>query len=122
MLFTASSGRGVPLPALTALLFLRAIALCVAELLALFRRGRFDLRPHDVAHGRDEIRDDVPLLAIPLLDEHGAVALVILARHLHGMREPLHPDLLESLVGQIQIFQAPAHLFAGGGTLAVLAL
>ena len=62
-----------------ALLLLRAVALRVVELLALFDRGRLDLRADDVAHGLHPVGDDVPLLAVPLLDEHGAVALVVLA-------------------------------------------
>src|SRR5688572_5053676 len=89
MLLTASSGRDVPFPALTALLFLRAVALRVVELLRLVDGCRFDLRPHDVTHGRDPVRHDVPLLAVPLLHEDGPVALVVLARHLHRVGEAL---------------------------------
>src|SRR5882724_3199947 len=102
MLLTASSGRGVPFPAVTSLLFLRAIALGVVELLAFVDRGRLDLGPHDLLHGRDPVGDDVPLLAVPLLDEHGAAALVVLAGDLDGMREALRADLLEALLGEVE--------------------
>src|SRR5213593_4413294 len=110
MLLTASSGRAAPFPALTPLLLLAAVALRVAELLGLVHGGRLDLRAHDVLHGLDPIRDDVPLLAVPLLDQDGAAALVVLARDLDRVGEALHPDLLEALLGQVQVLEAPAHL------------
>src|ERR1051325_11503991 len=95
MLFTARSGGRAPLPLIAALLLLRAVALRVVELLALFGRRRLDLRPHDVAHRLDPVGDDVPLLAVPLLDQHGAVAFVVLAADLDRMREALHSELVE---------------------------
>src|SRR5438094_4227573 len=114
MLLTASSGRAAPFRTLTPLLLLAAVALRVPELLALFDGGRLDLRAHDVLHGLDPVRDDVPLLAVPLLDEDGAAALVILARDLYRVGEALHPDLFEALLGQVQVLEAPAHLLARG--------
>src|SRR5438128_11174099 len=113
MLLTASSGRAVPVPALTSLLLLAAVALAIAELAALFDGGRLDLRAHDVLHGLDPVRDDIPLLAVPLLDQDRAAALVVLARDLDRMREALHPDLVEALLGEIEILEAPANLLAG---------
>src|SRR2546430_16503187 len=114
MLLTASSGRVAPFRTLTSLLLLAAVALRVPELLALFDGGRLDLRAHDVLHGLDPVRDDVPLLAVPLLDEDGAAALVILARDLDRVGEALHPDLFEALLGQVQVLEAPAHLLGRG--------
>src|SRR5215470_9072309 len=110
MLLTTSSGRAAPFPPLTPLLLLAAIALRVAELLSLLDGGRFDLRAHDVLHRLHPVRDDVPLLTVPLLHEDGAGALVVLARHVDGMRELRHPQLLEPLVGEVEVLEAPANL------------
>src|SRR5713226_6888172 len=49
----------------------RAVALRVVELLALLDGGRFDLRADHVAHRREPLRNDLPLLPVPLLDQHG---------------------------------------------------
>src|SRR5438132_10442055 len=114
MLLTASSGRAAPFRTLTSLLLLAAVALRVPELLALFDGGRLDLRAHDVLHGLDPVRDDVPLLAVPLLDEDGAAALVVVARDLDRVGEALHPDLFEALVSQVQVLEVPAPLVGLG--------
>src|SRR2546430_9491303 len=98
VLLTDRIGRDIPFPALTSLLLLAAVALRVAELLGLVDGGRLDLRADDVLHGLDPVRDDVPLLAVPLLDQDRAAALVVLARDLDRVREALHPDLLEALL------------------------
>src|SRR5262245_26706304 len=122
-LVTASSGRGRSLTApfdVPVLLLLRAVALSVAELLALLDRGRLELGPHHLAHGRDPVGDDVPLLAVPLLDEHGTVALVVLAGHLDRVREALHAELIEPRLREVQVLEAPAHLLAGERLVAVL--
>src|ERR1700682_4415333 len=66
-----------------------AVALRVVELLALLDGGRLDLRAHHLTHRLGPPRDDLPLLAVPLLDEHGAVALVVLAGDLDRPREDL---------------------------------
>src|SRR5206468_5980399 len=113
MLLTDRIGRDLPFPALTSLLLLAAVALRVAELLGLVDGGRLDLRADDVLHGLDPVRHDVPLLAVPLLDEDRTAALVVLARDLDRMREALHPDLVEALLGEIEILEAPANLLAG---------
>src|SRR3989442_3790591 len=120
MLLTASSGRAVPFPALTSLLLLAAVALRVAELLGLVDGGRLDLRADDVLHGLDPVRDDVPLLAVPLLDQDRAVALVVLAPDLYRVLKALHPDLVEALLGQAQVLEAPAHLLGRRGRPAAL--
>src|SRR5881409_2728232 len=88
MLLTASSGRAAPFPALTPLLLLAAVALRVAELLGLVHGGRLDLRAHDVLQGLDPVRDDVPLLAVPLLDQDRTAALVISQLTLIGCVKP----------------------------------
>src|SRR5689334_3961524 len=110
MLLTANSGRAAPFPALTSLLLLAAVALRVLELLALVHRGRLDLRAHDFPHRLDPVRDDVPLLAVPLLHENRTVALVVLARDVDGMCELRHPELFEALFGEVEVFEAPPDL------------
>src|SRR5438067_5631350 len=105
MLLTASSGRAAPLPTLTALFLLAAIALRVLKLLPLVHRRRLDLWPDDLLHGLDPVRHEVPLLAVPLLDHHGTAALVVVTAHLDRVREAFHPELLQPLVREIQIFE-----------------
>src|SRR5215510_11519597 len=95
------------------LLLLGAVSHGVPELLALLCRGRLDLGAHDVAHGSDPLGDHLPLLAVPLLDEDRAAPLVILAGDLHRMGEALHPEVVQSLVGEVQVLEAPADLFLG---------
>src|SRR5215475_7975632 len=119
MLFTDRRAWPATAPG-PALLLLRAIARGVAELLALLDGGRLDLRAHHLAHRRYPLGDDRPLLAVPLLEQHGAVALVVLARHLDGMGQALHPELLEALVGQVQVLEPPAELLAGRRLVAEL--
>src|SRR5207253_7533442 len=95
MLLTARSGRGASLDTGAPLLLLRAVAHRVAELLRLLDSRRLDLRPDHVAHRRNPVGDDVPLLAVPLLDQDGAVALVVLTGNLDRVRKVLHADLLK---------------------------
>src|SRR5687767_6141968 len=120
MLLTDRIGPGVPLPALMSSLLFAAVPLRVPELLALLDRGRLDLRANDVAHRRDPVGDQGPLLPVPLLDANRSVALVVLAAHLEGVREALHAELLEPLVGEVQILEAPADLLGGRRRLGAL--
>src|SRR2546428_3661219 len=120
MLLTESSGRGAPPTPLTSLLLLRAVAHGVAELLGLLHRGRFQLRAHDLADGLDPVGDDGPFLAVPLLDQGQPVALVVLAGDPEGAHHALHAQLLEALLGEVQVLEAPPHLLAGERLVAVL--
>src|ERR1700738_2701003 len=122
MLFTESSGWAASLttaPSLRLVLF-GAVAHRVPELLALFHRGRFELRADDLLHGLDPVGDDVPLLAVPLLDQHRPAALVVLAGHLHRVGEALEPDLVQAGLGEAQVLVAPADLLGGQRLVAVL--
>src|SRR5262245_59621753 len=96
-LLTESIAPALSARACAPLLLLRAVARGVAELLALLDGGSLDLRPHHVLHHRHPLGHEVPLLAVPLLEHHRPRSLVVLARHLDGMREALHPELLEPL-------------------------
>src|SRR5947209_10633705 len=101
------------------LLLLGTVAHGVAELLPLLDGRGLDLRADDVAHGRDPVRHDGPFLAVPLLDEHRPIALVILAGDLDRVREALHAQLLEPLLGEVEVLHAPADLLAGERLVAV---
>src|SRR5512143_1697120 len=114
MLFTESSGAASLTTASSLRLVLfGAVAHRVSELLALLHRGRLELRAHDLPHGLDPVGDDVPLLAVPLLDQDRPAALVILAGHLHRVGEALEPDLVQPGLGEAQVLVAPAHLLGG---------
>src|SRR4026207_746279 len=92
MLFTEISGRARSLTTTaTRLVLLGAVAHGVAELLAFLDRRGLQLRPHHLAHRLHPLRDDVPLLAVPLLDEHRAVALVVPPRVRPRVGGPLTP-------------------------------
>src|SRR5512145_336007 len=67
---------------------LGAVPLRVVELLGLLDGGRLQLRADDVAHRLDPVGDDLPLLAVPLLDQRQAVALVVVAGHAQRPRQP----------------------------------
>src|SRR5438093_160822 len=95
------------------LVLLAAVAHGVPQLLALLDCGRLDLRADDVTHGRHPVGHDLPLAAVPLLDQHGAAALVVLAGDLDRVREALHAELLEAGVGQVQVLEAPPRLLPG---------
>src|SRR5581483_632760 len=113
MLLTASSGRGAASPALTALLLPGTVALAVTELGPLLLGRRLQLGPHHVPHRLDPVGDDLPLLAVPLLDEQLAVGLVVLAGDRERPGEALHAQLLQPLVGEVQVLEAPPDLLAG---------
>src|SRR3984893_13853115 len=122
MLFTESSGGAAPLttaPSLRLVPF-GAVAPGVPELLALLHRGQLELRTHDLLHGLDPVGDDVPLLAVPLLDQDRPAALVVLAGHLHRVGEALEPDLVQAGLGEAQVLVAPADLLGGQRLVAVL--
>src|SRR5262249_20493210 len=68
--------------------------------------------------GRDPIRRDIPLLAVPSLDPARARALVIGAGHLDRPQLALESELLEAIGGEVEILEAPAHLLAGERLLA----
>src|SRR5262245_15543949 len=110
MLLTASSGRAESLTTWRPggrLLLLRAIAHRVPELLALLDGGRLELGADDVPHRLDPVRHDLPLLAVPLLHERLPVALVVTAGHADRPGQALEAQLLEPLLGQVQVLHAP---------------
>src|SRR5262245_14182730 len=111
MLLTESSGRATSLTTTAVRLVLfGAVAHGVSELLALLHRGRLQLRTDDLAHRLDPLGDDIPLLAVPLLDQHRPVPLVVLAGDLHRVGKPLEPDLIQAGIREVEVLVAPAHL------------
>src|SRR5262245_62100464 len=98
---------------------LGAVAHVVSQELALFGGGCFQLRADEVAHRGNPLGYGRPRLAVPLLEEDGTTAFVIFAGDLERVRETLHPELLEALVGQAQVLESPPDLLAGEGRVAI---
>src|SRR5713101_493151 len=120
MLLIDSSDRARSLTDVVPLLLLAAIPHGVAELLALLHRGRFQLRPHHVPHGLDALGDHLPLLPVPLLNHSHSVALVVLACHLEWAHHALKPELLDPLLGEVQVLKAPSDLILRRRLLTIL--
>ena len=53
------------------------------------------------------------LLAVPLQELDRAAALVVQARHLERLHQAGRAELLQALVVDVQVLEAPAHLLAG---------
>src|SRR5262249_36075134 len=70
----------------------------------------------------DPVADRVPLRAVPLLELHRAAALVVRARELDGLEQAERAQLLQARVVDVQVLEAPAHLFTGERALAELRL
>src|SRR4026207_1022858 len=94
--------------------FLRAGPLRVLELGAFLDRRLLELRADPLTHRLDPLGDDGPLLAVPLLHHRHAVAFVVVARDLDPPGGGPPPGLLETLLGEVQVLEAPAHLLRGG--------
>src|SRR3984893_11408115 len=78
-------------------------------LLRVRRRRLLDLRTHDRLVRLDPVRDEVPLLSVPLLELHRSASLVVRAGHLDRLQETGGSELLPALVVDVQVLQAPAH-------------
>src|SRR6266542_7153562 len=114
--------KGPPSPDIVSWLFLGAIARRDAFLLGVGGRGFFDHRAHDRLIRFDPVGDDVPLLAVPLLELDRAASLVIHAGDLDRLQESDGAELLQALLIDVQVLQTPAHLLAGQRFLAELRL
>src|SRR5271165_5633725 len=71
---------------------------------------------------RQPVRDEAPLLAVPLLDPHPGATLMVGAGQLHWRDKTFESQLLDALVVEIQVFQSPAHLLASERLVAELTL
>src|SRR5918994_2514722 len=114
MLLTASRGsKASPL---------YTIARRDLALRGVLRRGLLDLGPHDRLVARDPVADHLPLLSVPLLELHRAAAFVVEARDLHRLHQVEGAELLEALLVDLQVLDAPAHFLAAERPLAELRL
>src|SRR6266498_4625092 len=114
--------KGLPSPGIVSGLFLGAVARRDPFLLGVGGRGLLDHRAHDRLVRLDPVGDDVPLLAVPLLELDRAAPLVIHAGDLDRLQESNGAELLQALLVDVQVLQAPAHLLASERLLAELRL
>src|SRR5574341_1994936 len=117
MLFTRRSGFFASTG-----LALRAVAGRQLLLAGVLRGRLLDLGTHDRLVARDPVADHLPLSSVPLLELDRAAALVVEARHLDRLQQVERAELLQALLVDLQVLDAPAHLLAGERTLAVLGL
>src|SRR5690349_13013167 len=100
-----------------------AVARRDALFLRVLRGVRLDLGAHQLAIGLHPVGDHLPLGAVPLLELDQARALVVHARDLERRHEARGAELLQALLVEVQVLDAPAHLLAGDRlALAVLRL
>src|SRR5919197_147450 len=96
---------------------LHRVVVAVARVDALFLRVlrgiRLHLGTHELAVRLHPVRDDLPLRAIPLLELHQARAFMVQARYLERRHEADGAELLQALVVDVEMLDAPAHLLAG---------
>src|SRR5688572_12636712 len=104
--------RGRPVVATRSFLF-GAVARANALLLRVLGCGRLDHRTHDRLVGRDPVADHVPALAVPLHELDAPAALVVHARDLERRHEAHRAELLQALLGDVEVLDPPAHLLAG---------
>src|SRR2546427_8757424 len=90
-----------------------AIARGDALLRSVLRRGFLDHGPHDRLVGGDPVGDRVPLRAVPLQELHRPASLVVHAGHFQRLHKAGRAELLELLVVDAEVFEAPADLVAG---------
>src|SRR5216117_3709998 len=92
---------------------LRAVARRDALFLGVLRGGGLDHRPHDRLVGGDPVGDHLPLLAVPLQELDRPAPLMVHARHLERLHQSGGAELLQALVVDVQVLDAPAYLLAG---------
>ena len=68
------------------------------------------------------VLDETPLAAVPLMDTRVAHAFMVVAADLHRLQHAVKTGLLDAVLVQIEVLDAPAHFFAPERLLAVLAL
>src|ERR1700704_2844973 len=93
----------------------RAVARRDALFLRVLRRVLFDLGAHQLAVGLHPVGDHFPLRAVPLLEFDEARAFMVQAGDLERRHEAARAQLLQALLVDVQMLDAPAHLLAGDG-------
>src|SRR6266550_2412578 len=121
-------GRGLtvphsPVPVFARrLTFLAAVARSNVLFLGVRRSRLLDHRPHQLAIRLDPVGDHLPLVAVPLLELDRTTTFMVGAGHLQRLHESGGAQLLETGVADLQVLDAPAHLFARQRLLAILFL
>src|SRR5712692_8499390 len=82
----------------------------------------FDQRADDRLVRLDPVGDQLPLRAVPLLELDRSAAFVVRAGNLDRLQEVVGAELLQALLVQVQVLQAPAHLLARQRLLSKLRL
>src|SRR5713226_10039637 len=128
MLFTERRGRastsgepgGPERPPTRWLSLLGAVTRGNPLLLRVRGRRLLDHRPHDRLIGLDPVGDEVPFLPVPLLELDRAPPFVVHAGDLDRLQEADGAQLLQALIVEVQVLQAPTHLLARQRLLAEL--
>src|SRR5262249_24480454 len=124
ILATSRTWPGAALDAGATLMFRLALLRAVARGDLLLRRvllgRRLDQRLDDGVVAGGPVRDHVPLLAVPLVDAAQPRALVVGAGHLERADHALKAKLLDAVGGEVEMLEAPAHLFPGHRLVAEL--
>src|SRR5712692_3718220 len=121
MLLTESRGFGGP-PGPPPLSLFGAVTQADSLLLRVRGRRVFDHRTDDRLVRLDPVGDQLPLLAVPLLELDRSTAFVVRAGNLDRLQEVVGAELLQALLVQVQVLQAPAHLLARQRLLSKLRL
>src|SRR5258707_12686647 len=79
-----------------------------------------DQRFDDGIVGGEPVGDHLPLLAVPLVDAAETGALVVAAGDLDRSDHALEAELLDAVGREVEMLEAPAHLFAGHRLVAEL--
>src|SRR5437667_7915164 len=104
------------------LLLLGAVTRRDSLLLRIRRRRFFDHRADDRLVRLDPVGDQLPLLAVPLLELDRSAAFMVHAGNLDRLQEVEGAELLQAFLVQVQVLQAPSDLLARQRLLAELRL
>src|SRR6266850_138061 len=89
---------------------LRAVARRDLLLGGVLGRRVLDQRRDDGVVGGVPVGNDVPLLAVPLVDAAQSRTFMVGARHLDRSDHALEAELLDALSSEVEVLDAPAHL------------
>src|SRR5581483_4664742 len=101
---------------------LGAVARRDVLLLGVLLRVLLDHRRQELLVGRVVVGDDLPVLAVPLLDAGLVCALVVMAGELDGLQHAFEAERLQAVSREVEVLEAPAHLLAGERLVAELPL
>src|SRR6202162_2476132 len=107
-----SRGSGGPPGPPPPLLLLGAVTRRDSLLLCVGRRRLLDHRPHDRLVRLDPVGDQLPFRPVPLLKLDRAAPLMVHAGDLDRLEEVVGAELLQALLVEVQVLQAPPDLLA----------